>query len=114
MIINENSTEQFDFDGLKIRDYTANLNESSSFAVIDVSPGVRHKLSWSKRSDKYYYLISGEINFTVNGNGFIFKTGDFCIIKKGEKFKYWNDSNDNAKMILVHTPCFLLDQEVFE
>jgi len=114
MVLKEDNTEQFDFDGLKIRDYTAKLNENSSFAVIEVSPGVSHKLSWSKRSDKYYYLISGEIIFTVNDEEFIFAAGDFCLIKKGEKFKYWNNSNNSAKMILVHTPGFRLDQEVFE
>jgi hypothetical protein len=36
------------------------------------------------------------------------------VIKKGEKFRYKNDSNEIVKMILVHTPNFKLDQEIFE
>jgi len=63
MIITGNQAEQFDFDGLQITDYTANLDEKSSFATITVLPHISHKLSWSKRSDKYYYIISGNINF---------------------------------------------------
>ena len=114
MIIKENEAEQFDFDGLKITDYTAKLDENSSFATIAVLPHIDHKLSWSKRSNKYYYIIAGEINFIVNDKEYVLSNGDLCVIKKGEKFKYKNDSNEIVKMILVHTPNIKLDQEVFE
>jgi mannose-6-phosphate isomerase-like protein (cupin superfamily) len=83
MIIKESEVEQFDFDGLKIADYTDKLDTNSSFAVITVLPQTSHKLSWSKRSDKYYYIIAGQIDFTVNGKGYILSTGDLCVIKKG-------------------------------
>jgi mannose-6-phosphate isomerase-like protein (cupin superfamily) len=114
MIIRENEVEQFDFDGLKITDYTSKLDEYSSFATIAVLPQISHKLSWSKRSNKYYYILDGKINFIVNDKEYVLSTGDLCVIKKGEKFKYKNDSNEIVKMILVHTPNFKLDQEVFE
>jgi mannose-6-phosphate isomerase-like protein (cupin superfamily) len=114
MIIKENEVEQFDFDGLTIADYTAKLNENSSFAIISVLPQISHKLSWSKRSDKYYYVIAGEISFTLNGREYALSSGDLCIVKKGEKFRYKNNSREIVKMILVHTPNFKLDQEVFE
>jgi mannose-6-phosphate isomerase-like protein (cupin superfamily) len=114
MIIKENEVEQFDFDGLKIKDYTATLNEHSSFATISVVPQISHKLSWSKRSDKYYYILAGKINFIINDKEYVLSNGDLCIIKNGEKFKYKNESHEIVKMILVHTPNFILDQEVFE
>ncbi len=114
MVVKENEVEQFDFDGLKIADYTAKLDENSSFAMISVPPQISHKLSWSKRSDKYYYVIAGIINFTVNDKEYVLASGDLCIIKKGEKFKYKNNSSEAVRMILVHTPNFKLDQEVFE
>lgn len=114
MIIKENEVEQFDFDGLKIADYTEKLNENSSFATIFVPPQISHKLSWSKRSDKYYYIIAGTIHFMVNDQETILSNGDLCIIKKGDKFKYRNDSNEIVKIILFHTANFKLDQEVFE
>ena len=113
MIIKENEAEQFDFDGLKIKDYTAKLAENSSLATISVLPQISHKLSWSIRSDKYYYVIAGKINFIINDKEYVLANGDLCVIKKGEKFKYKNDSNEIVKMILVHTPNFKLDQEVF-
>ena len=114
MIIKERSVKQFDFDGVTIADYTAHLDEKSSFATISVLPQVSHKLSWSKRSDKYYYIITGEIIFMVNDGEYVLSNGDFCVIKKGEKFKYKNNSGEIVKMILVHTPSFRLDQEIFE
>ena len=114
MIIKENEVEQFDFDGLKITDYTAKLDENSSFATISVLPQISHKLSWSKRSNKYYYIITGKINFIINDKEYVLSNGDLCVIKKGEKFKYKNSSNKIVKMILVHTPNFKLDREVFE
>ena len=114
MIIKENDVEQFDFDGLRISDYTAKLNGNSSFATISVLPQISHKLSWSRRSCKYYYIVSGEIIFTVNDKEHVLSGGDLCVIKKGEKFKYKNKSNEIVKMILVHTPNFKLDQEIFE
>ena len=82
MIIKENEVEQFDFDGLNIMDYTAKLDENSSFATISVLPQISHKLSWSKSSDKYYYIIAGKINFIVNDKEYVLSNGDFCIIKK--------------------------------
>lgn len=114
MIIKENAVEQFDFDGLKISDYTAKKDLNSSFATISVHPQISHKLSWSKRSDKYYYIIAGKINFIINDKEYVLSNGDLCVIKKGEKFKYKNNSDGIVKMILVHTPNFKLDQEVFE
>jgi mannose-6-phosphate isomerase-like protein (cupin superfamily) len=114
MIIKENEVEQFDFDGLKIKDYTSALDENSSFALISVPPQISHKVSWSKRSNKYYYVIAGIITFTINDKEYVLSSGDLCLIKKGDKFRYTNESQDIVKMILVHTPNFKLDQEVFE
>lgn len=114
VIIRRRDTEEFDFDGLKITDYTANLAGSSSFAAITVPPGVSHAVSWSKRSDKYYFVTEGNLSFMVDGKDFTLAGGDFLLVKKGDKFKYRNDSEGDVKMILVHTPSFNIDYEVFE
>ena len=114
MIIKKEQITSMDFDGLSILDYTAGLKESSSFAVIKVPQKVRHKLSWSKRSDKYYYVVEGIIEFTIDGNSTVLKSGDFCIIKKGSKFNYYNASENIVTLVLVHTPNFDLTKEVFE
>ena len=114
MIIRKEEASAIDFSGLRILDYTANSSEKSSFAVIDVPAGVSHKLSWSRRSDKYYYIISGVLDFTVNNQNFILKCGDFCAIGKGDKFRYANSSGEAASVVLIHTPSFDINEEVFE
>lgn len=114
MLIRRRDTKEFDFDGLKITDYTANITGSSSFATITVPPGVSHAVSWSKRSDKYYFVVKGKIFFMVDGEEFTLDDGDFCIVKKGQKFRYRNDSDGDVKMVLVHTPSFAIEYEVFE
>jgi len=114
MIVRKEQGNKIDFDGLNILDYTSGCNESSSFATIIVSQNVSHKVSWSKRSDKYYYVIKGEINFSIDAKSSILKQGDFCIIKKGSKFSYQNTSEKEVILVLVHTPSFDLNEEEFE
>jgi mannose-6-phosphate isomerase-like protein (cupin superfamily) len=74
--------QSFDFGGLKIFDYTADLlNSNSSFAIIDVPGRCSHKTAYSNRSDKYYYVVSGEVCFTIEGSEHVFNEGDFCLIE---------------------------------
>jgi len=114
MIIRKEQVNKIDFDGLEILDYTSGCNESSSFATIKVPQNIKHKVSWSKRSDKYYYVMEGEIKFIIDDETMILKQGDFCIIKKGSKFYYYNESDRDVMLVLVHTPNFDLNEEVFE
>jgi mannose-6-phosphate isomerase-like protein (cupin superfamily) len=114
MKIELESVTPFDFDGLEIRDYTAGRDDSSSLAEITVPAGVRHRLAWSRRSDKYYIGLRGRLQFTVGDRVFELAAGDLCIIRQGDRFSYENRTEEVAKVLLVHTPSFDLSQEVFE
>lgn len=114
MIIRKDAVQPIDFDGLSILDYTAGRETSSSFAVISVPPGVEHRPAWSRRSDKYYYVVSGAIEFTDAGESHTLTAGDFCLVAQGERFSYRNASDAPAQVCLFHTPSFDLDAEVFE
>ena len=113
MIVRQNTPQPFDFDGLKIRDYTSEKETSSSLAVVEAPPGTRHQKAYSKRSDKYYYLVSGKIRFTVDEESYELEKGDLCLIEKGQRFSYENVSLEKATLLLFHTPSFDLDSEVF-
>ena len=106
MFIKRDIITPIEFDKLKIVDYTEGQDNSSSFAEIIVPVGVNHKLSWSNRSDKYYYIVQGDVMFTVNGESNNLSSGDVCIIAKGKGFSYTNAGPTDAKLILVHTPSF--------
>ena len=114
MIIRRKSIPTISFGDLGILDYTAGLGLSSSIACIQVPPGARHALSWSTRSDKYYYVLSGRIDFGVEGEETVLDQGDVCVIVKGQRFRYGNHSDEPVDMILFHTPSFVLEAERFE
>jgi mannose-6-phosphate isomerase-like protein (cupin superfamily) len=114
MKISKDSVGQIDFEGLQIVDYTSGRDITSSLAEITVPPGVKHRKAYSDRSDKYYYIVSGHIQFNVDGELYYLHQGDVCVILKGQRFSYKNDSGESAKLILVHTPSFNLEFEVFE
>jgi mannose-6-phosphate isomerase-like protein (cupin superfamily) len=102
-----------DFDGLRIFDYTSGQACDASVALIEVEPGARHAEAWSRRSDKYYLVVDGEISFVLDGNARRLGSGDFCFVKRGRHFSYSNQSSRPAALVLVHTPSFDLSEEVF-
>jgi mannose-6-phosphate isomerase-like protein (cupin superfamily) len=114
MIIKHAEVEPIEFDGLHILDYTADQDISSSIAEIVVPIGTHHRLSWSNRSDKYYYVVRGKLSFTVNDEIRDLSSGDVCIVPKGKRFQYKNIGSGEAVLILVHTPNFKLECEEFE
>ena len=113
MIVPGDSIEPIEFDGLEIRDYTAGIDARSSFAVIDVPPGGRHREAYSQRSDKYYYVLAGSLRFTLDREERHLAAGDFCLVRQGQHFGYENRTPNVTRLILVHTPGFDLDSEVF-
>ena len=114
MKITGQAINPIDFEGLMIHDYTEGMDLSSSLAKIVVAPGVSHKKAWSKKSDKYYYVVSGKLQFIVDDVSYDLEAGDVCLIRKGQRFSYHNLSQDKANLLLVHTPMFDIESEVFE
>ena len=113
MVIAGKSLKAIDFAGLRIFDYTASHDVSSSLAVIDVPAGAHHSEAWSKRSDKFYLVIAGAVLFVLNAVESELATGDFCLVPRGSRFSYSNPTTTLARLVLVHTPSFDLDSEVF-
>jgi mannose-6-phosphate isomerase-like protein (cupin superfamily) len=113
MIIARSSLTPIDFGGLRIFDYTAQSGLDASLALIEVPPGARHAEAWSKRSDKYYLVIRGEVRFVLERQSTLLVVGDCCLVKQGQRFSYSNDGVAAAALVLFHSPSFDLDAEVF-
>jgi mannose-6-phosphate isomerase-like protein (cupin superfamily) len=113
MIVRRSTLQPIDFGGLQIFDYTAGAQLGSSLAVIDVPPGATHAESWSRRSDKYYLVVAGQLDFTLEGERLALGPGDFCLVAQGRRFAYANRGATPARLVLVHTPSFELESEVF-
>ena len=114
MIVRRRELQPIDFRGLSIFDYTADAKLGASLAVIEVPPGATHVESWSRRSDKYYLVITGQLEFSLQGEEFSLERGDFCFVQQGKRFAYANRGASLARLVLIHTPSFELDSEVFE
>ena len=114
MILRSETIQPFDFDGLTIYDFTATLNTSSSLARIHVSPSARHRRAWSTECDKYYYVISGQLQFMLDSIEHTLREGDVCIVPQGHKFSYANTTGMPVELLLIQTPRFNLDAEVFD
>jgi mannose-6-phosphate isomerase-like protein (cupin superfamily) len=114
VIIRGADVATLDFHGLRIADYTAREGSmSSSLARIEVEPGARHGGSWSTRSDKYYYLLSGRLRVETDGAADELSPGDAWIVECGRRFSYENTSDEPAMLLLLHTPSFQLEAERF-
>jgi mannose-6-phosphate isomerase-like protein (cupin superfamily) len=113
MLLSRSAMSPIDFHGLHIFDYTAGQSLGSSVAMIEIAPGARHAEAWSRRSDKYYLVTSGELRFVLDGEAHAMKAGDFCFVQRGRRFSYANDGPELAIVVLVHTPSFDLAEEVF-
>jgi mannose-6-phosphate isomerase-like protein (cupin superfamily) len=112
IFVKESDVTPLQFQGLFIRDYTTHLDSKSSFAVVEVPAGGQHQKAWSKKSDKIYYVISGKLQMTVEGEERLIEKGDICSISKGMKFSYKNITRSTVTLALIHTPPFDLNSEV--
>ena len=113
MLIRSEDIKAINFEGLFIYDFTAGQATNASFAVINVPVGIRHREAWSKRSDKYYYVVSGQLGFTLDGVEYLLSQGHFCRVAQGQKFSYHNRGTEAVRLILVHVPSFELASEIF-
>ena len=113
MIVRRHTLQPIEFGGLQIFDYTADAKRGSSLAVIDVPPGATHAEAWSRRSDKYYLVLAGQIEFSLQDERCDLGAGDFCWVEQGARFSYANRGSSHAQLVLVHTPSFDLTSEVF-
>lgn len=114
MRIQKENIHPLNFNDLIIFDYTANLDTSSSFAVIVIPPRSGHGKARSQISDKYYYVKSGTVNFVINDKKFVLSSGDLLLVEKNKWFSYQNKSDSSAELILIHTPRFSLAEEELE
>ncbi len=113
MIVKRASAELIDSGGIRILDYTAGRDTRSSLAVVEVPPGGRHQEAYSQRSEKFYYVVAGRVAFSLDEDEYDLIAGDLCVVDQGRHFSYVNRTQDAARLLLVHTPSFQLESEVF-
>ncbi len=111
--VRRSQVEPSAFGNLQIWDYKPGCELSASIALVQVKPGASHGRTCSTRSDKYYYVLNGLVEFEVGRIAYWLAQGDLLCIAKDEWFDYRNQGPEMATLLLVHTPPFKLDAEQF-
>ena len=114
MVITSSEIRSVKWEGLSIHDFTSNQDTQSSFAKIEISSGAKHKLSWSKVSEKFYYVLTGQLHFMIDNSDYVVNSGDLCIVPVNTRFAYMNKSNSTVEILLIHSPKFNIENEIFE
>ena len=115
MIIRKENSEIVELPGFQVNDYGNGTDLSSSLAHVEVDPGARHPKTRSSRSDRYFYMLSGQLSGATDVQGAVaLKAGDLWSVPCGEQWWYENTSDEPAVFVLCHTPALHLDAEEFE
>ena len=104
MFVRQHQAQELQLGELYVLVYAAEPDGSSSMAITSVPPGAHHRRVRSSRSDKYYYMIEGGLQFIVEGETQTIMAGDACIVPVGQTFEYDNTSNTDARVLVVQTP----------
>jgi mannose-6-phosphate isomerase-like protein (cupin superfamily) len=113
MVILGSSIEGFDFEGFEIRDYTPGFEAGSSVAEIVAPAGIRHSRAHSTLNVKLYWVLEGTVDFEIGGVEATLAVGDLPVVPRGTSFTY-AAGDAPAGLLLVHTPPFSLEHEIFE
>ncbi|NEQ49134.1 MAG: cupin domain-containing protein [Leptolyngbya sp. SIO3F4] len=71
-----------------------------------------------QNEDESFYLLHGEVIFSVQGKEITLHAGEFLNIEKGEKHTWRNEGREDATLIVTFTPAGIehmfieLDQDV--
>lgn len=115
MLIRQGERGPIVFGDLRVFDYTAGQDVGASLALVRVPPKASHPRARSKRSDKHYLVVRGEIAFQIDDQDLHLSRGDYCFIRKGRLFGYSNEGDQPAELVLMHVPDFQSgDDEFFQ
>jgi quercetin dioxygenase-like cupin family protein len=82
---------------------------NGKFALIEaiVSPGGGPPPHVHTREDEGFYILEGEIAFTINGERLVATAGMFANLPVGTPHSFKNESNKPAKMLVSVAPAGL-------
>jgi RimJ/RimL family protein N-acetyltransferase/quercetin dioxygenase-like cupin family protein len=106
MLVRHDEMRGFDFHGIRAADCGALAEGQASVATVEVAPEGASPFSYSQASDKMFLVLEGELRFNVDGVRYDANDGDLVIVSRNTVFRYWNDSQELAKALVVHVPAF--------
>jgi mannose-6-phosphate isomerase-like protein (cupin superfamily) len=77
---------------------------SGSIAEITLPIGVQRPSRRSQKIDRVYIGVSGEVQFTVEGEEVLIRRGDVIHIAQGEEYGFFNGGQQEARLLLFRAP----------
>ena len=97
--------QQFSWEGLKGWAFNSKeefSNASASYFEVTAN----HGRVLSAVSDRVYYVLEGEGNFTINSEIISVSATDVVIVPKNTPYDYRASEGSTLKLFLVHTPAY--------
>lgn len=87
-------------------------NQMVTVKILDILPGEEISLQSHQERDEFWYVVRGQIQAIVDDQEQNLKIGDHLYVKKGEKHRLINSSNELAAVLEISFGKFKEDDEV--
>lgn len=111
MLVRHDERREFRFHDLEVADFGALAGGRASAAAVEVPPKGASPFSYSHASERMFFVLEGELQFNVDGVRYDANEGDLVIVSQNTVSRYWNDSQELAKVLVVHVPAFDAEKE---
>jgi mannose-6-phosphate isomerase-like protein (cupin superfamily) len=75
-----------------------------NFAIIEIAPGRALEEHVHREEDDAFYVIEGEMTFTLRGEDVLAPTGTFVLVPPGFEHGFRNDGATPVRMLNIHAP----------
>ncbi|MEX2395123.1 MAG: cupin domain-containing protein [Actinomycetota bacterium] len=82
----------------------ASTDGAFSFMERELPPGGTPPLAHTHEGPEGFYVLDGEIEFTVGATTFTVTSGGFALAASGEPHTFANRSTSPARLLIIHVP----------
>ena len=104
-------TKPYQFADLWLREVSPDVMAAGSIAEVTMPIGVERRSRVSQKLDRVYVGLSGEVQFTVDGETVLIGNGDVIHIARGEEYGYVNGGQEEARLLLFRSPAPSVPEE---
>lgn len=94
----------YQFSDLWLRELSPKAMQAGSIAEVALPIGVQRPSRRSKKVDRVYVGLAGEVHFTVGDQSVHIGPGDVIHIAEGEDYGYFNGGQEEARLLLFRSP----------
>ena len=94
----------FPFGTLSVRDMTPTTFTELSIGLVEVPIGGQHPPFAEQRKEKIYIGLTGDVEFTCEGEKVRVGPGDILVFAGGEQYSYYNGGYQPGQLIVLQRP----------